>query len=102
MLKLIYSAVIAASLIAIPMSAQTQEQSKAKSEVSKSAGKSKTTKNKATTTKREPTPGQLAARERQKQCGVEWKEAKAASKTKGLTWPKFWSACNTRLKGKST
>jgi len=101
MLKLIYSAVIAASLIAIPMSAQTQEQSKAKSEVSKSAGKSKATKSKATD-KREPTPGQLAARERQKQCGVEWKEAKAAGKAKGTTWPKFWSACNTRLKGKST
>ena len=99
MLKLIYSAVIAVSLIAIPMSAQTQE-SKAKSETSKSTAKSKAT-SKATTTKKEPTPGQLAARERQKQCGVEWKEAKAAGKTKGTTWPKFWSACNTRLKDKS-
>jgi hypothetical protein len=101
MLKLIYSAVIAISLIAIPMSAQTQEQLKAKSETSKSTAKGKAT-TKATPSKREPTAGQLAARERQKQCGVEWKEAKAAGKTKGLTWPKFWSACNTRLKGKST
>ena len=74
MLKLIYSAAIAISLVAIPMSGQAQE-SKAKSETSKSTAKSKTT---TTTTapaaKREPTPGQLAARERQKQCGVEWQE----------------------------
>jgi Ni/Co efflux regulator RcnB len=106
MLKLIYSAVIAVSLIAIPMSGKAQE-SKAKSESSKSAPKAKgttsqdTTTSKSTTTKKEPTAGQLAARERQKQCGVEWKEAKAAGKTKGTTWPKFWSACNTRLKDKS-
>jgi hypothetical protein len=100
MLKLVYSAVIAVSLIAIPMSAQAQE-SKAKSETSKAAPKGKATTSKATTTKKEPTAGQLAARERQKQCGVEWKEAKAAGKAKGTTWPKFWSACNTRLKDKS-
>jgi hypothetical protein len=49
--------------------------------------------------KREQSAGQLAARERQKKCAAEWKEAKAASKVdKGATWPKFWSACNTRLK----
>jgi hypothetical protein len=29
----------------------------------------------------------------------EWKEAKASNKIeKGTTWPKFWSACNERLK----
>jgi len=44
-------------------------------------------------------PGQLAARERQKKCAAEWKEAKAAGKVeKGMTWPKYWSACNKRLK----
>jgi len=49
--------------------------------------------------KKEPSAGQLAARERQKKCGVEWKEAKAANKVeKDTTWPKFWSACNKRLK----
>ena len=100
MLKLIYSAAIAISLVAIPMSGQAQE-SKAKSETSKSTAKSKTT-TPAPAAKREPTPGQLAARERQKQCGVEWKEAKAAGKTKGTTWPKYWSACNKRLKEKNT
>jgi Flp pilus assembly protein TadB len=99
MLKLIYSVAIALSLIAMPMTGQAQE-SKAKSETSKSIAKS--TAKSTSKAKREPTPGQLAARERQKQCGVEWKEAKTAGKTKGTTWPKFWSACNTRLKAKGT
>lgn len=97
-MKLIYPAIIAVSLVAIPMSGQAQD-SKAKTETSKTTAKSKST---TTSTKREPTQGQLAARERQKQCGVEWKEAKAAGKTKGTTWPKFWSACNKRLKEKNT
>jgi hypothetical protein len=44
-------------------------------------------------------PGLAAARERQKTCSVEWKEAKAAGKVEqGMKWPKFWSACNKRLK----
>ena len=51
--------------------------------------------------KKEPTVGQVAARERQKKCAGEWKEAKAAGKTQGLKWPKFWSQCNARLKGNS-
>ena len=44
----------------------------------------------------------LAARlERERKCGAEWKEAKAAGKIeKGMTWPKYWSACNKRLKAK--
>jgi type IV secretory pathway VirB10-like protein len=98
MLKLLYSAAIALSLIGLPISAQTQEQPK----TSKSSVKSKATTSKAAKSKREPTEGQIAARERQKQCGAEWKEAKAAGKTKGTTWPKYWSACNTRLKTKGT
>jgi hypothetical protein len=49
--------------------------------------------------KKAPTAGQLAARERQKKCRAEWKAAKAAGKVeKGMTWPKYWSACNKRLK----
>jgi hypothetical protein len=49
--------------------------------------------------KKPPSPGQIALRERQKKCGAEWKEAKAAGKIeKGMKWPKFWSACNKRLK----
>ena len=49
--------------------------------------------------KKEPSAGQLAARERQKKCAAEWKEAKAGGKVeKDATWPKYWSACNKRLK----
>jgi len=52
-----------------------------------------------TKAKKPPSAGQLAARERQKKCAAEWKEAKAAGKLeKGMTWPKYWSACNKRLK----
>jgi hypothetical protein len=51
--------------------------------------------------KREPSASQMAARERQRKCAAEWKEAKAAGKTGGLKWPKYWSQCNTRLKGNS-
>jgi hypothetical protein len=41
-------------------------------------------------------------RERQKKCAAEWKQAKADGKLeKGMKWPKFWSACNKRLKGAS-
>ncbi len=47
-------------------------------------------------------PGRAAAIERQKKCGAEWKSAKAAGKIeKAKTWPKFWSACNKRLKATS-
>jgi len=50
--------------------------------------------------KKEPTAKQLAARERQAKCSAEWKQAKADSKIEpGMKWPKFWSACNARLKG---
>ena len=46
--------------------------------------------------------GRAAALERQRKCGAEWKEAKAAGKVeKGMTWPKYWSACNKRVKGQS-
>ena len=49
--------------------------------------------------KSQPSAGQLAVRERQKKCGAEWKEAKAAGKIeKGMKWPQYWSACNKRLK----
>lgn len=48
---------------------------------------------------REPTPGQLAARQRMKDCGLEWRTAKEAGKiADGQTWPQYWSACNKRLK----
>ncbi len=56
----------------------------------------------AASTKQKPSAARISARERQKQCGAEWREAKAAGKIeKGMKWPKYWSACNKRLKAKS-
>lgn len=58
-----------------------------------------TKRSRAARPKREPTAGQMAARERQRKCGAEWKEAKAKGTTGGLRWPQYYSKCNTRLKG---
>jgi hypothetical protein len=128
MLKLMCSAVIAAVLFAVPTSTKllaqgspavdpptdTGKASKAKSPKAKAKAKTEATDQKGepategtpkakAKAKREPTPGQLAARERQKKCGEEWRAAKTAGKLeKGATWPKFWSACNTRLKAQGT
>ena len=88
--KTIVAALQAAGLIAAPMAALAQPAT-----TTQPAAPEK----KQAKTKKPPTPGQLAARERLKKCGVEWKEAKAAGKIeKGMKWPKFWSACNKRLK----
>jgi hypothetical protein len=46
-------------------------------------------------------PGRQAMIERERACGKEWREAKAAGKIeKGQTWPKYWSECNKRMKEK--
>ena len=56
-------------------------------------------KKKQAKTKKPPTPGQLAARDRLKKCGAEWKATTAAGKVeKGMKWPQYWSACDKRLK----
>ena len=47
------------------------------------------------------TAGQQAEDKRIKQCGTEWKAAKAGGTTNGLKWPQFWSECNKRLKAAS-
>ena len=46
------------------------------------------------------TGGRAAFVVREKQCGAEWRANKATLKTQtpGLTWPKYLSQCNTRLK----
>jgi hypothetical protein len=55
---------------------------------------------KATAAKKPPSDAQVALRDRQKKCGVEWREAKAAGKIEtGMKWPQYWSSCNKRLKG---
>jgi hypothetical protein len=88
--KVIVAAVLAAGLIAAPLAAQAQ---------TASAAQSATPDKKQAKTKKPPTPGQLAARERMKKCAAEWKETKAAGKVeKGMKWPQYWSACNKRLK----
>lgn len=47
-----------------------------------------------------PMDARAATRARQKACAAEWKEKKKelVAADKKLTWPKFWSACNKRLK----
>jgi hypothetical protein len=54
----------------------------------------------AVKTARAQSPAMTAVHDRQRQCGTQWKADKAAGKIPaGQTWPKYWSACNTRLKG---
>ena len=89
MYKVVFAAALALGLITAPMSQF----------VSSAAAQQQANTEKNAKTKKEPSGGQLATRERQKKCGAEWKEAKASNKIeKGTTWPKFWSACNKRLK----
>ena len=48
---------------------------------------------------KKPTAAETALHARQTACGAEWRAAKEAGKVPaGQTWPKFWSACNKRLK----
>ena len=74
--------------------------SPAQSEEAKPARRSRGKTKAAKGPKKEPTVGQMAARERQRTCAAEWKTAKAGGKVAdGMKWPKFWSQCNARLKG---
>ncbi len=44
-------------------------------------------------------PGRQAMIERERACGKEWREAKAAGRIQtGQKWPQYWSDCNKRLK----
>ena len=47
----------------------------------------------------QPTTGQVAMRSRQQACAKQWQVDKAAGKTAGQTWPKYWSQCSALLKG---
>ncbi len=90
MSKTIFAAMLATGLIIAPMTVLAQ---------TTPATQTAAPEKQQAKTKKPPTPGQLAARERMKKCAAEWKEAKAAGKVeKGMTWPKYWSACNKRLK----
>lgn len=49
--------------------------------------------------RREPTAGQLAGRERTRKCGAEWRALSASAKAEaGPKWPQFLSKCVKRLK----
>jgi len=89
MYKVMFATLLATGLLVAPL---TQDSSAASAQ---QAGASE----KTAKTQKEPSAGQVAARDRQKKCATEWKDAKAAGKIeKGSTWPKFWSDCNKRLK----
>jgi hypothetical protein len=48
---------------------------------------------------KEPTASGMAARERQKKCGAEWRALPAAEKAaQGPKWPQYYSKCVKRLK----
>jgi hypothetical protein len=92
MSKVLVAALLAAGLIAAPF---PQLAPSATAQTAQEAAPAK----KQAKPKKPPTPGQLAARERLKKCSAEWKAAKVAGTIeKGMKWPKFWSACNKRLK----
>ncbi|MCQ4189959.1 hypothetical protein NEI07_10200, partial [Methylocystis sp. NLS-7] len=54
----------------------------------------------ATPSPKPATDAKTATRERQKKCAAEWNEKKAELKKsdKKITWPKYWSECNKKLK----
>jgi len=94
MTKTVFAAVLAAGLISAPLPAFTQY---APTPAPAPAAAPDKTDAKP---KKPASAGVEAMRARQKKCGAEWKEAKAAGKVeKGMKWPQFWSACNKRLKG---
>ena len=102
MFRLVGCALVAAALLLIPVGISIQVSDHARAEATDKADTAEKGKAKKAKKKRELTQGQKSARERQRQCGQEWREAKKAGKIeKGQTWPKYWSACNTRLKGKA-
>ena len=75
----------------------------------KAGGGAKTTTAPTTTPMAAPTTasgekgksGRQAMYARERACGKEWREAKAAGQIeKGQTWPKYWSECDKRMKEK--
>jgi hypothetical protein len=44
-------------------------------------------------TKKAPSAKQIAARQRMKECGAEWRALKKAKKTEGKTWRAFAKEC---------
>ncbi|MEN3930937.1 hypothetical protein WJT86_07680 [Microvirga sp. W0021] len=86
-MRLFLSLLLSASLISFTPALSVAQTAAKKPEVQKGQ------------TEKVISPGQLAARERQKTCGVEWKKIKGTKAADGKAWPQFWSECNKRLKG---
>jgi hypothetical protein len=114
MSKAIFAAIVAAALALAGLQgesavAQTQpaKETADKSDVkAKAAADRKAKREEAKKARAEKkakaSAARAAVRDRQKQCGTEWREAKKDGKIeKNMTWPKFWSACNARLKAKA-
>lgn len=88
--------------------ANTKADPATRSDLAKEAGASEVGKpSSATKASKTETGGKTSTRKssaasRQKACGAEWKADKAAGKVeKGMTWPKYWSACSKRKKAES-
>ncbi|MGH6665090.1 MAG: hypothetical protein ACREB2_09340 [Pseudolabrys sp.] len=95
-MRIFIAAVLAAGLATAPLPALAQTAPRQPAAPDKQAAAPEKKPAKA---KRPLSPGQIAMHERLKKCAAEWKEAKAAGKVeKGMKWPKYWSACNKRLK----
>ena len=103
-LKILFSIGLWAGLVALPLSLKAQESAKPPAQTGQPTAKSKSSSivsgaPEASALKREPTEAQLAARARRVKCGAEWRAAKdKGAIEEGATWPKYWSACNKRLK----
>lgn len=103
-IKSICAAALAAAIaLAVPGSKAFAQTAAAPTEAAADkTPKSTGTKGAKSEKKAKPSAARKAAQERQKQCGKEWREARAAGKVeKGMTWPKYYSACNKRLKEKA-
>jgi hypothetical protein len=104
-LKILFSVGLGVGLVDLPLSLRAQESAKPPAQIGQAAAKTKPASAisgvaaETSRARREPTEAQLAARERRVKCGAEWRAAKDKEAVEeGATWPKYWSACNKRLK----
>jgi len=99
-----FFATVVASFAGLPLVAGAQERPSGQAQVKSAKTRAATPASAADPNgkpiaKAAPTPGQIAMRERRVKCGAEWRTSKAQGDVEeGMTWPKFWSACNKRLK----
>ena len=102
-LKILSLLGLVVGLAASPLSLKAQESAKPSVQSGQSPAKARALStaigNQTTQPKGEPTAAQLAMRDRRVKCGAEWRATKEKGVVEeGMTWPKYWSACNKRLK----